>query len=79
MTDPDRILTPAEYTLIENAKRWQPDATLEPIADAMDRGDTAAWAGLHPILQDRAGIYRDLRASMDEAINRGLIRRNTTN
>ena len=44
-----------------NARPFRHDAALDPIADAMDRGDTAAWQNLHPLVVDRASIYRDFR------------------
>lgn len=62
-----------DYSLTENARRHQHDSHLDPIADAMDRGDDDAWTNLHPLLQDRASIYRDFRAAHREAVERGLI------
>ena len=56
-----------------NARRFQFDPHLDPIADAMDRGDTEAWSRLHPTVQDRASIYRDFRESYRRAVNAGAI------
>jgi hypothetical protein len=57
-----------------NARLYRgPDPVLEPIADAMDRGDTAAWTGLHPQLVDRASIYRDTRTQYRAAAAAGAI------
>jgi hypothetical protein len=69
----ERILTSTEATLYANAKRFQPDAELNRIADAMDRGDYASWSAEHPLLQDRASLYRDTRADYREAVKLGLI------
>lgn len=56
-----------------NARAFRFDGHLDPIADAMERGDTDAWAGLHPRLQDRASIYRDLRDNYRAAVAAGAI------
>jgi hypothetical protein len=69
----ERILTQREATLTANAKRFKHDPHLDPIADAMDRGDADAWTRFHPVVQDRAGIYRDFRNDYREAVKLGLI------
>lgn len=56
-----------------NARAHKYDPVLDPIADAMDRGDTEAWSRLHPALADRASIYRDFRAQYLAAVEAGAI------
>lgn len=68
----EEALSASDYSLIKNAERYEYDPRLDPIADSMDAGDTA-WTKAHPVLQDRAGIYRDLRTSYRTAVRAGLI------
>lgn len=68
----DTPMTAGDYSLMKNAERYQYDAQLDPIADQMDAGDTA-WTQAHPVLQDRAGVYRALRTAHRQAIKAGLI------
>lgn len=56
-----------------NARGHRPDPMLDPIADAMDRGDAAAWQNLHPKLVDRASVYRDFREQYRRAVAAGAI------
>ncbi len=63
----------AAATLELNARGHRHDPVLDPIADAMDRGDAAAWTSLHPLLADRASIYRDFRANYRAAVAAGAI------
>lgn len=56
-----------------NARSYRYDPLLDPIADAMDRGDTAAWQSLHPTVQDRASIYADFRRQHRRAVAAGVI------
>lgn len=56
-----------------NARAYRYDPVLEPIADAMDRGDTEAWRQVHPLLADRASIYRDFRSHYRAAVSAGVI------
>ncbi len=59
--------------LVANARAYRHDPHLDPIADAMDRGDTEAWSRLHPLLQERADDYRHFRRYYREAVAAGVI------
>lgn len=63
--------TPAKLEM--NARGFTYDPVLDSIADAMERGDTEAWTKCHPVLQDRAGVYRDLRDHYRAAVEAGAI------
>ena len=69
MTDPDSKRGKLEL----NARAYKYDPLLDPVADAMDRGDTEAWRRLHPVVIDRAGIYRDFRKQYRDAVAAGVI------
>jgi len=60
--------------LERNAQLYRgPDAQLDPIADAMDAGDTEAWRNLPALLVDMASNYRDARAAHRRAVEAGAI------
>ncbi len=59
--------------LAGHARPFRFDARLEPVADAMDRGDAEAWRHLHPQLIDQASVYRDFRAHYRRAVDAGAI------
>ena len=66
--------TPDQHARLElNARAFTFDPVLDPIADAMDRGDTEAWHRVHPLLADRASIYRDFREQYRRAVDAGAI------
>ncbi len=46
---------------------------LDPIADAMDRGDVEAWQKLPVRLIGEASMYRDIRANYRAAVQAGVI------
>ena len=59
----------SEHARLElNARPYRYDPQLDPIADAMDRGDVEAWRNLHPKLVDAASIHRDVRNSYRAAV-----------
>ncbi len=58
--------------LAMNARPFTYDAQLDEIADRMERGDTT-WTQLPVILQDRAGVYLDLRTAYRRAVAAGAI------
>ena len=59
--------------LAANSRAYRYDARLDPIADAMDRGDVEAWRGLPARLVDLASTYRDLRGYYRAAVRAGVI------
>lgn len=65
----DHILCRSDHQLLARARLHQHDPALEPIADAMDSGDTETWTKAHPILQDRAGTYRSFRRAHPDALS----------
>ncbi len=69
----DTAIDSHKARLAGNARPYRYDPQLDPIADAMDRGDTDAWTRLHPMLQDRASVYRDLRQHYRAAVQAGAI------
>lgn len=71
--DPETLSQPTLAQLAGNAKGYQYDPVLEPIADAMDHGDYNTWSRVHPLLQDRASMYRDFRAAYRTAVAAGAI------
>ncbi len=59
--------------LAANARAHKYDPRLDPIADAMDRGDTETWQKFPARLVGEASIYRDFRASYRAAVDAGVI------
>ncbi len=55
-----------------NARPFRYDPVLDPIADQMDAGDRA-WLLQPLVLQSRASVYRDFRASYRAAVAAGAI------
>ncbi len=56
-----------------NARAYKYDAHLDPIADAMDRGDAEKWRHLPVRLIGLASTYRDFRASYRAAVEAGVV------
>jgi len=69
MTEP---LDSQHARLEMNARLYRFDEHLERAADLYDR-DPQAWAQLPVILQDRSGIYRDMRQQYRAAVRAGAI------
>ncbi len=59
--------------LAANARAYRYDAQLDPIADAMDRGDAEKWRALPVRLIGLASTYRDFRASYRAAVEAGVV------
>ncbi len=59
--------------LAANARAYRYDAQLDPIADAMDRGDAEKWRTLPVRLIGLASTYRDFRASYRAAVAAGVV------
>lgn len=55
-----------------NARSYKFDPNLDAVADLLDQGP-AAWKDLHPLLIDRASIYRDMRTSYRAAVAAGAV------
>lgn len=69
MTHPDSQRAKLEL----NAGLHRYDPRFEPIADAMDNGDAAAWASLPARTIGLASLYRDARAQYRAAVAAGVI------
>ena len=69
--DDTNPLTIRDSRLAANARGYRPDPQLDPIADRIDNGDPCA--DVHPLLFDRASIYRDFRTQYRAAVDAGKI------
>lgn len=70
--DPDAVLDIATAHLRGRAAMYRYDKTLSDAADLFDT-DPRAWQQLPVILQDRSGIYRDLRDAHRRAVAAGVV------
>jgi len=73
---PDPLPPPGHAKLLLNARGYRFDPVLDRAADLFD-SDPEAWQRLPVQVQDRSGIYRDLRETHRRAVAAGVITEET--